>query len=570
MRYLTLATDYDGTLAEHGQAHASTLAALRRLRESGRHCVLVTGRELADLRRVLPDLSPFDRVVVENGAQVFAPDSGEESLLGPAADPALVELLQARGVTPLSVGRVIIATWEPHQHTVLAAIKELGLELQVIFNKGAVMVLPSGINKASGLKHALKQLGISAHNAVAIGDAENDHALLAECEVGVAVQNALPMLKERADWVTSQPRGAGVEELIEALVTTDLSELEARLTRHELALGATPDGQEVRVPPYGRRILLCGTSGSGKSTLATSFLERLSEARYQFCLVDPEGDFDALQGAIVIGDEQQTPKSEEVLQLLESADNSAIVNLLGLPLEKRSAYLTMLVARLQTLRGQTGRPHWIVVDEAHHMLPEDDIVLPEPVLNAPQSLLLITVHPERLASQVLRQIDTFIVVGDEPGQMLESFATRIERPAPALPEGGLPAGEALIWRPADDRAPLRFRSIPPKTERHRHRRKYATGELGEDKSFYFRGADGRLNLRAQNLQLFLQLADGVDDDTWSYHLGKQDYSQWVRRAIKNDELADELAQIEQSRELSPVDSRRQMREAIGRVYTLPA
>jgi hypothetical protein len=162
------------------------------------------------------------------------------------------------------------------------------------------------------------------------------------------------------------------------------------------------------------------------------------------------------------------------------------------------------------------------------------------------------------------------VVGDEPGQMLASVATRIERPAPPLPEGGLPAGEALIWRPASDEAPLRFRSIPPKTERHRHRRKYATGELGEDKSFYFRGADGRLNLRAQNLQLFLQLADGVDDDTWSYHLGNHDYSQWVRRAIKNDELADELAQIEQSQELSPVDSRRQMREAIGRVYTLPA
>src|SRR6187402_679273 len=121
MRYLTLATDYDGTLAEHGQAHASTLAALRRLRESGRRCVLVTGRELADLRRVLPDLSPFDRIVVENGAHVFAPDSGEESLLGPTADPALVELLRSRGVTPLSVGRVIIATWEPHQHTVLAA-----------------------------------------------------------------------------------------------------------------------------------------------------------------------------------------------------------------------------------------------------------------------------------------------------------------------------------------------------------------------------------------------------------------------------------------------------------------
>lgn len=570
MRYLTLATDYDGTLAEHGRTPESTLAALRRLRESGRRCVLVTGRELADLQRVLPDLSPFDRVVAENGAHVFAPDSGEEFLLGPAADPALVERLRSQGVSPLSVGRVIVATWEPHQHTVLAAIKELGLELQVIFNKGAVMVLPTGINKASGLKRALQQLGTSTHNTVAVGDAENDHALLGACEVGVAVQNALPMLKEHADWVTTAPRGAGVEELIDALVTTDLSELEARLSRHEIALGATPEGAEVRIPPYGRRILLCGTSGSGKSTLATSFLERLSDAGYQFCLIDPEGDFDALQGAIVLGDEQQVPKSEEAVQLLENAENSAVVNLLGLPLEKRSAYLTALVARLHGLRSQTGRPHWIVVDEAHHMLPADDIVLPEPILNAPHSLLLITVHPERLAAQVLRQIDTFIVVGDEPGAMLKSFAARSGRPVPTLARDALPSGEALIWRPDCEQPPQRLRSIPPKTERRRHRRKYATGELGEDKSFYFRGPDGRLNLRAQNLQLFLQLADGVDDETWSYHLGKQDYSEWVRRAIKNRELADELAQIEQTGELSARDSRRRIREAIGRVYTLPA
>jgi HAD superfamily hydrolase (TIGR01484 family) len=570
MRYLTLATDYDGTLAEQGETRPTTLAALRRLRESGRRVVLVTGRELSDLYRVLPDLSPFDRVVVENGAHVFSPESGEESLLGEPPNQALVDLLRERGVQPLSIGRVIIATWEPHQYTVLEAIKELGLELQVIFNKGAVMVLPSGVNKATGLKHALKQLAISPHNVVAVGDAENDHALLMECELGVAVQNALPMLKEHADWVTSKPRGAGVEELIDALVTTDLSELEARLVRHDIVLGTTHDGQTVSIHPYGRRILLCGTSGSGKSTLATSFLERLSEAHYQFCLVDPEGDFDALEGAIVIGDERQAPKSEDAVNLLEGSENSAIVNLLGVPLESRSAALTALVGRLQTLRSQTGRPHWIVVDEAHHMLPEDDIVLPETVLNAPQALLLITVHPERLAAQVLRQIDTVIVVGDEPEHMLRSFAERSEKAAPALSQEALEPGEAWIWRPLSDEPPLRFRSIPPKTERRRHRRKYAAGELGEDKSFFFRGADGRLNLRAHNLQLFMQMADGVDDATWSYHLGRHDYSQWVRSAIKNDGLADELEQIERTADLSASDSRRQIREAIGRVYTLPA
>ena len=59
-------------------------------------------------------------------------------------------------------GRVIVATWEPYETMVLETIRDLGLELQVIFNKGAVMVLPAGVNKATGLACALEQLGLSA------------------------------------------------------------------------------------------------------------------------------------------------------------------------------------------------------------------------------------------------------------------------------------------------------------------------------------------------------------------------------------------------------------------------
>jgi hydroxymethylpyrimidine pyrophosphatase-like HAD family hydrolase len=228
MRYLVLATDYDGTLADDGRVGPSTLAALWRLRESGRKLVLVTGRELPDLLSVFPEYGLFDRIVAENGALLFRPETREEQLLGEAPPRALLEGLAARNVTPLSVGRVIVATWSPHENTVLEVIRELGLELQVIFNKGAVMVLPSGVNKASGVRAALADLLLSPHNAVAVGDAENDHALLAACELGVAVANALPALKERADLVTVQARGAGVSELIDRLLHSDLRELAPR------------------------------------------------------------------------------------------------------------------------------------------------------------------------------------------------------------------------------------------------------------------------------------------------------------------------------------------------------
>ena len=113
---------------------------------------------------------------------------------------------------------VIVATYEPHEKTVLDAIKNLGLELQVIFNKGSVMVLPTGINKATGLKRALKALGIRPENVAGVGDAENDHALLEFCGFSAAVANALPSLKESARCVLPSTHGKGVEELIEMIL----------------------------------------------------------------------------------------------------------------------------------------------------------------------------------------------------------------------------------------------------------------------------------------------------------------------------------------------------------------
>ncbi len=221
MRCLALAMDFDGTLATHGEVFAPTLAALREFAASGRKLILVTGRELPDLQRIFPHLDVFDRVVAENGALLYRPSTRQEKLLCEPASERLISSLRAQEV-PLSIGRAIIATCEPHEVTVIEAIRELGLELHVIFNKGAVMVLPSGINKGTGLRRALDELGLSPHGVVAVGDAENDHALLAASECGVAVANALPAIKQRADLVTEQAHGAGVAELIERILDDDL------------------------------------------------------------------------------------------------------------------------------------------------------------------------------------------------------------------------------------------------------------------------------------------------------------------------------------------------------------
>jgi HAD superfamily hydrolase (TIGR01484 family) len=570
MRYLALATDYDGTLAKHGLVPETAIKALKRLRESGRQLILVTGRELEDLMRVFPEYAIFDRIVAENGALLFRPSTREEAVLGEAPPAVLVKRLKELNVTPLSVGRVIVATWSPNEQVVLDTIRALGLELQVIFNKGAVMVLPSGINKASGLRHALAELSLSPHNALAMGDAENDHALLAECELGVAVANALPMLQERADWVTRGPASEGVCEIIEDLVTSDLVGLTPRLSRHDIAIGTTDDETPIAIHPYGHRVLLCGASGSGKSTLATAFFEALLEKHYQFCLVDPEGDFDGVEAALVLGDEQKAASVDEIVGVLKSADKSVVANLLAIPFDDRNAFLVQLLARCSELRARTGRPHWFVIDEAHHMVPDGDVKMPDPIAHAPTGLMLITVHPERIAKSVLENIDTLIVVGEGAHEAVESFAKAVGSSAPAAADYEAPgSGRALIWSWRDEKVPRVFTPVAPKLTRHRHRRKYAAGELGEDKSFYFRGPRDQLKLRAQNLMLFLQIGDGVDDETWLHHLQQHDYSTWIRGAIKNPELASEVEAIERA-EASAATGRKLLREAIEKVYTLPA
>lgn len=253
---------------------------------------------------------------------------------------------------------MIVATWKPHETTVLEVIRDLGLELHVTFNKDAVMVLPAGLSKATGLAEALRELGLSAHNVVGVGDAENDHAFLRLCECRIAVANALPMLKNAADLVTRHDHGAGVRELIDRLIDADLRDLEPPLGRHDILLGTRADRTEVLLRPYGTSVLLVGSSRSGKSTLAASVLERLADCEYQFCVVDPEGDYREIAGAIVLGDSQREPSVAEVCDVLAKPTQNVVVNLLGIALDRRPAFFHALLPQLQELRaapaGRTG------------------------------------------------------------------------------------------------------------------------------------------------------------------------------------------------------------------------
>ena len=567
MYFLALATDYDGTIAHHGVVEAPMLDALHRFKKTGRRLILVTGRELPDLKRVFPQVTLFDLVVAENGALLYEPATEKEHCLTPPPPPAFVAELARRGVTPLSTGRSIVATWEPHEKTVIEVIRDMGLDLQIIFNKGAVMILPAGMNKAAGLRAGLKRLDLAEPNVVAVGDAENDHAFLLTCGCSAAVSNALPSVKEECDIRLKNPHGLGVTELIDLILREDVRILPAQ--RHGLVVGKDRTGAPVHIEPHRGTVLIAGSSGIGKSTLATALTERMAEKALEFCVFDPEGDYAELEGAISVGDAKTPPILEESLNLLRKLAANVVVNTQALRLPERPTFFAKILPQVLSLRARTGRPHWLLIDEAHHLLSaeREDVVqvLPEHM----PATIFITVHPEAMIAAALKRVEYVIALGPNAAQVIESFCVAVgDAPPPAAAPHG--DREVLFWERSGRAAPVAVRPIRPQQAKNRHVRKYAEGELGKDISFYFRGPDNKLNLRAQNLMLFAQIAEGVDDATWEHHRRLNDYSGWFRRVIKDEGLTAEAKAAEVDPSLDPVESRRVIIEAIHRRYTAPA
>jgi Helicase HerA, central domain len=314
-------------------------------------------------------------------------------------------------------------------------------------------------------------------------------------------------------------------------------------------------------------LLITGSSGGGKSTVVTAILEQLRELAFQFCVVDPEGDYLELPDAVAVGDAKQGPRLSEVMKLLEKPDVSVVVNLLAIDPLERPRFLAKFLPEITKLRSETGRPHWLVLDEAHHCLPAEWDPAPITLPRELPAAIAVTVHPEEVAPHFLKTVTTVVGVGDGSLAAIKKLCTAMGHALPDHPPE-LRAGQVHVLgrdRPMEAITPRK-----PKEKQKRHARKYAEGELGEDKSFWFRGPKNALKLRAQNLSTFLQMAEGVDDGTWLHHLRAGEYSKWFRGAIKDDELAAEAAAVEANQSLSAQESRLRIQEMIQRRYTAPA
>ncbi|MCL4810662.1 MAG: HAD hydrolase family protein, partial [Thermoanaerobaculia bacterium] len=361
--YRAVALDYDGTLTSTGRLDETILKALATLREEKLRLVLVTGRIPWELLELCPHAEElFDRIVWENGAVVWGARGAR--VLAPPVPSSLEEALATRGVA-LRRGQAILAG---HARDAVAALEEigrLGLEVQVVRNRQEMMLVPSGVSKGTGLFDALGDLGISRHSTLAVGDGENDHSLLGACELGVAVADAVPSLRQAADVVLDEPGSAGLARFL--LGPSVLSDETPEPRRFQAVVGTYEDGSPARIPASGVNVLVTGGTMSGKSHLTGLIAERLLGLGYSLCVLDPEGDhvsLGRLRGVLVVGGSEPLPGPDQLPRLIEHRFGSVVVDLSFLDPHEKAAYCRAALEELGALWKDTGLPHWLFVDEA--------------------------------------------------------------------------------------------------------------------------------------------------------------------------------------------------------------
>ncbi|MBI4519816.1 MAG: HAD hydrolase family protein [Gemmatimonadetes bacterium] len=553
MKFRVLAVDYDGTVAENDTLDPGVRGALADLRRRDIVVVLVTGRILDDLRRVAGDLHFVDAVVAENGAVIEFPDTGYAPTPSPPPPPGFVEELRRKAIAH-HAGRSIVEADAGEAPRILEILRRLELPLVLAFNRRRVMVLPQAVSKATGLRKALTILRLSPHNAVGIGDAENDHELLRACEVGVAVEWGSEALKASADYVLPGEGPAAVSAYIRGLANRSRLPVPVS-TRRRLLVGHQDNGQPLALAVRGRNLLIAGDPRSGKSWVTGLLCEQLILNGYSVCILDPEGDYvslEALPGVVVFGGADPLPRPRDLLRALRHPDVSVVVDLSHAPQEEKVEYMRAVLPSLAALRRRTGMPHRIVVDEAHYFLHEPDVTdLLDLNLN---SYTLVTYRASKLHPDVLAASHGIIVTCESDPHEVEALVELCRRCAGQMPVaewerllGGLVIGEAVALPITEEAGgeTRRLRLIPRLTPHVRHLAKYVDIPVPEGRGFVFSRDGVPTGVRAQTLRAFIAILDRTSADVVDGHARRNDFSRWIAQVFGDYPLAKTVRRLEE-------------------------
>ena len=526
-----VAVDFDGTLTRDGHLSRSGAQAVQEARRAGLRVVLVTGRILDELLEVAPDVTDrFDLIVGENGAVALYKDH-----LLPLADPiddSFVQELVGLG-TGVRRGRVIAALPASYHAIVAATLQQRALDCQLITNRSELMILPAGVSKATGLEYALEALGRSPHTTLAIGDAENDLAMLLSCEIGAAVGDSVEVLRAHADLTATDTDGDGVAEILRGPVVKGTRRVHP--PRWHIPIGTDRDGKTVTLPTSQVNVLVTGPSGSGKSYIAGMLAERLLELGYDMLIVDPEGDYATLgqlPKVLTLG-EQAIPEPADVIAYLRRW-GSLVLDLSTHTPSERDQFMNRLAPQLAALRDESGRPDWVLIDEAHYPYGQN-AASSHFYRDLLSGHLVVTYAPEQLGARVLESIDITLTVSDDRSTVL---VTRTDQQTPEI--------DVTV-------AHRRLGHL-------RHHHKYSTWGVPPERGFWFREGPGPANgAVAHNLDELRRGLSGCSDVAVRHHAADHEFSRWVDQVFGDHALASEIAVVE-SRVQRATDSI-QLREA---------
>jgi hydroxymethylpyrimidine pyrophosphatase-like HAD family hydrolase len=549
MKFGVLALDYDGTIARDGVLDPEVRAAIAEVRARGIAVVIVTGRILSELEQVAGDLHFVDAVVAENGAVLWFPN-GHSRLVGSSYSLRFLQELRRLGLE-FKAGQSVVELDAAAAPQVLAVIRGLELPLVLLFNRGRLMVLPQAVSKGVGLREALATLRLSVHNAVGIGDAENDHDLLATCELGVAVSWGSQVLQEVASEVLRGDGPAAVAGYIRR-AAKEMRLPPERIGQHRLSLGTAEDGHELTLGIRGRNSLIAGDPRSGKSWVAGLACEQLILQGYSVCVIDPEGDYrtlETLPGVIVFGGEDPPPELPDLARVLRHPDMSVVIDLSHAPYREKVSYLKSLLPMLAAIRRASGLPHRIVVDEAHYFLHEPNArELLDLTLRA---YTLVTYRMSDLHPDLLRAIEGVIVKRTtEPRELetlMEMLSAKGNTSVTKTILASLAMDEAVLLPGIEEAGgnALKFKLFPRLTSHVRHKAKYLDVQLLTEHGFSFTENGKTVAGPARTLKGFLVLLADAPSEAVAEHAHRGDFSLWIGDVFHDHALASDIRKVEQ-------------------------
>lgn len=460
MRFVALAAGFDGTLARGGRVDERSIAALETLAASGRKLILVTARVLRELLEIFPEARIFDRIVAENGAVMHQPATRESEILAPAPSELLLQELERNEIEPLAVGSSIIATSASQAAAVREAIGKLRLDCRLVRNGDTLMILPAEVDKASGVREALRRLGVSPHNLVAIGDGQNDLSLFQLAEYAVAVRNADSYAKRIAQRTTSGEHCDGFLELARDLIDSDLSYAPPKV---RVPLARRRGRTQATLAPYCDALLVCGPRASGKTALCNRLFEDLLGSGYQCCLIGTDAQQMPLAHPDVrlFGRAHEPPRLADIMAALEHPDRAVAVNVAGLAAESRPMFAAALLVQLQALHDRVGRPHSVFVYQADRLF-ADGVVPVSATRLSEMTMVYSSAEPERIPVEILGSVRSVVALGARariPSQFHDFGETMMAQLDTRRPGGRNVA--ARIW--ARDRRELAGETVPHAT-----------------------------------------------------------------------------------------------------------